>query len=78
MFITLEYSKRGDLNISIESPQGTEAVLLTKRQNDIDHKDGIQNWPFVSVHTWGENPSGMWKIKIQDNVNRFCSNESFN
>ena len=23
------------------------------------------NWPFMSVHFWGENPNGEWKLKVR-------------
>ena len=68
MFVSIEYSKRGDLNISIESPQGTDVVLFHPRQNDFDKKDGFENFPLVSVHTWGENPYGIWKLRLRDDV----------
>ena len=68
VFISIEYSKRGDLNISIESPQGTDVVLFHPRQNDSDRKEGLENFPLVSVHTWGENPFGIWKLRIRDDV----------
>jgi subtilisin-like proprotein convertase family protein len=68
VFVSIEYSKRGDLNISIESPQGTDVALFHPRQNDFDKKDGFENFPLVSVHTWGENPYGIWKLRLRDDV----------
>jgi subtilisin-like proprotein convertase family protein len=74
VFISVEYSRRGDLNISIESPQGTDVTLFHSRPNDIDSKDGFENFPLVSVHTWGENPFGIWKLRISDNVTGILKN----
>lgn len=42
-------------------------MLLSERDADMS-KDGFSNWAFMSVHSWGENPSGKWKIKIMDRV----------
>ena len=54
---------------------GTETMLLSKREQD-DSSLGFTNWPFMSVHTWGENPrgagqtSGKWKVIIMDAVSK--------
>ncbi|CAF4426257.1 unnamed protein product, partial [Adineta steineri] len=53
--------------INITSPHGTQTTLLTEREQDRS-PDGFRNWPFMSVHTWGENPKGLWTIKIMDNT----------
>lgn len=68
LFMTIEYSRRGDLHINMTSPQGTNTMLLSERKGD-HSKDGFVNWPFMSVHTWGEDPTGLWKIRINDKVN---------
>ena len=46
---------------------GTETTLLSARDQDRS-KDGFKNWSFMSVHNWGENPKGLWKIEIMDTV----------
>jgi subtilisin-like proprotein convertase family protein len=65
--LTLDYSKRGDLNVNITSPNGTKTMLLSERAQDFSNT-GFVNWPLMSVHTWGENPSGIWELKIDDRV----------
>ncbi|XP_069608109.1 neuroendocrine convertase 1 [Ranitomeya imitator] len=62
---TIEYTRRGDLHITLTSPSGTKTVLLTERQRDIS-TNGFKNWDFMSVHTWGEDPAGTWTVKISD------------
>jgi len=42
-------------------------VLLSERAGDRSG-DGFKNWAFMSVHTWGEGPTGMWKVRIHDRV----------
>lgn len=65
LFVSIEYSKRGDLHINITSPNGTNTMLLSERSGDLS-SDGFNNWPFMSVHTWGEDPTGTWQIRIND------------
>lgn len=42
-------------------------MILSERANDWSN-EGFNNWAFMSVHNWGENPSGVWKIRINDRV----------
>lgn len=48
--------------------------LMRPRDNDDDSEEGYQNWPFMSVQTWGETPHGRWKLKVFDDVS-FRSNK---
>lgn len=74
--VSLMAIRRGDLQIQLTSPQGTKSTLLAKRPHDIS-KAGFNQWPFMSVHTWGERPHGTWKLEIhnegryQDNLEQF-------
>ncbi|XP_031837292.1 furin-like protease 1 isoform X1 [Nomia melanderi] len=74
--VSLMATRRGDLQIQLTSPQGTKSTLLAKRPHDIS-KAGFNQWPFMSVHTWGERPHGTWKLEIhnegryQDNLEQF-------
>uniref|UniRef100_A0A5S6K7E5 Neuroendocrine convertase 1 n=1 Tax=Xenopus tropicalis TaxID=8364 RepID=A0A5S6K7E5_XENTR len=62
---TIEYTRRGDLHITLTSPLGTNTVLLTERERDTSPY-GFKSWDFMSVHTWGEDPAGTWTLKISD------------
>ncbi|XP_019736960.1 neuroendocrine convertase 1 [Hippocampus comes] len=66
---SIEYTRRGDLHITLTSPAGTSTVLLAERERDTS-SNGFRNWDFMSVHTWGEDPSGTWTIKITDTSGR--------
>jgi proprotein convertase subtilisin/kexin type 1 len=46
---------------------GTQTTLLSERDQD-SSTDGFKNWSFMSVHNWGEDPKGLWTIKIMDGV----------
>ncbi|XP_043483966.1 furin-like protease 1 isoform X2 [Leptopilina heterotoma] len=63
--VSLSASRRGDLEIYLTSPQGTKSILLAKRPHDFS-KAGFNQWPFMSVHTWGERPHGTWKLEIHN------------
>ena len=58
------HPRRGDIKIELTSPQGTKSVLLPYRNYDFINEEGYDNWPFMSVHFWGENPLGTWTLKI--------------
>ncbi|KAG7210501.1 hypothetical protein KM043_012022 [Ampulex compressa] len=63
--VSLVASRRGDLQIQLTSPQGTMSTLLAKRPHDVS-KAGFNQWPFMSVHTWGERPHGKWQLLIHN------------
>uniref|UniRef100_A0A3Q3L493 Proprotein convertase subtilisin/kexin type 4-like n=2 Tax=Mastacembelus armatus TaxID=205130 RepID=A0A3Q3L493_9TELE len=56
---------RGDLSISLESPGGTVSLLLDTRPNDAS-TEGLKNWTLMTVHCWGEEPRGLWALKVTD------------
>jgi subtilisin-like proprotein convertase family protein len=55
----------GNLQIFLTSPMGTNSTLLGRRVED-DSVDGFNNWPFMTVHNWGESPRGIWTLEIVD------------
>ncbi|KAH9380627.1 hypothetical protein HPB48_020896 [Haemaphysalis longicornis] len=38
-------------------------MILSRRPNDDDRHDGFTKWPFMTTHTWGENPRGRWTLE---------------
>uniref|UniRef100_A0A8W7K8D7 furin n=1 Tax=Anopheles albimanus TaxID=7167 RepID=A0A8W7K8D7_ANOAL len=63
--ITLTSQRRGDIQIFLTSPSGTRVTLLTPRSHDLS-RSGFNQWPFMSVHTWGEAPHGTWQLEIHN------------
>ncbi|XP_061087268.1 neuroendocrine convertase 2 [Conger conger] len=61
--VTVNASRRGDLNINMTSPAGTKSILLSRRPRDDDAKVGFDKWPFMTTHTWGEDPRGPWLLE---------------
>lgn len=58
-----KHPRRGDIKIELTAPSGTKSVLLPYRNYDFINEYGYDNWPFMSVHFWGENPIGTWSLK---------------
>jgi len=55
----------GEQVIELTSPAGTKSVLSEV------HNDTINDyapWTFSTVHNWGEDSRGLWKLKIADRV----------
>lgn len=42
-------------------------MILSRRANDDDHRDGFTKWPFMTTHTWGEYPMGKWLLEVSFN-----------
>ena len=68
--LTIQAKRRGDLIIHLTSPMGTRSTILPQRPNDGDCLKGFDGWAFLSVHFWGENPAGRWKLEIGVQKNR--------
>jgi len=57
---------RGVTLLYLTSPSGTKSHLLTYRPTDATDNfvAGTLTWTFMSVHFWGENPTGMWSLEV--------------
>ena len=56
---------RGDIQLELSSPEGTTSILLPYRQRDTWPGDYTE-WPFMSVHFWGEDPTGDWTLTVRN------------
>lgn len=63
--ISLRFFPRGNLRISLTSPMGTTSTLLFERPRDVVSSN-FDDWPFLSVHFWGEKAAGRWHLQIQN------------
>ncbi|XP_013360512.1 PREDICTED: proprotein convertase subtilisin/kexin type 4 [Chinchilla lanigera] len=61
--LSLSYSRRGDLEISLTSPMGTHSTLVDIRPLD-NSSQGYHDWTFMSTHFWDENPQGLWALGL--------------
>jgi len=45
----------------------TELLLIPSINRIHDNsRSGFNQWPFMSVHTWGESPQGNWQLEIHN------------
>lgn len=65
LVLTLDHTRRGDLAIDLTSPMGTKSRLLSPRGEDLSD-EGFMKWPFMTTHSWGEDPRGTWTLEIND------------
>jgi len=65
ILLSLDYTRRGDLVVYLTSPMGTKSCLLSPRKEDLSD-EGFTKWPFMTTHSWGEDPRGTWTIEIKD------------
>jgi proprotein convertase subtilisin/kexin type 2 len=63
-FVTLKSSRRGDVTLYLLSPMNTTSMILSRRPKDDDSTEGFTKWPFMTTHTWAENPRGQWKMFV--------------
>lgn len=56
--------RRGAISMRLVSPSGTTSLLLPKRPGDYVNSEGYYEWPFMSLHHWGEAPQGYWTFTV--------------
>jgi len=61
--ISLTYIPRGNLMLVLTAPSGTRSTLLFPRPRDT-LGSRFDQWPFLSVHFWGESPVGTWTLEV--------------
>ncbi len=54
---------RGDIQVELTSPSGTQSVIFPYRPRDGIPGD-LVGYPLMSVHFWGEDPRGTWSMRI--------------
>lgn len=73
--LTVTHPSRGDLTITLTSPDGTQSVLAATRTTDgfIDPTTGAfvpnanyTSYTFTSVRDWGETTTGAWTLQVSD------------
>jgi len=63
--ISLNATRRGDVELYLRSPMGTRSMILSNRPHDDDGRDGFTKWPFMTSHTWAEYPIGKWTLEVR-------------
>ncbi|XP_043278342.1 furin-like protease 2 isoform X2 [Venturia canescens] len=67
--VSLRFFPRGNLRLLLTSPMGTTSTLLFERPRDV-LSSNFDDWPFLSVHFWGEKADGRWTLQILNAGNR--------
>lgn len=63
--MNVNHTRRGDLSVELRSPSGIVSHLSVARRFD-EHKNGYQDWNFMSVAHWGEDGIGTWTVVVKD------------
>lgn len=61
--LTLVARQRGKVALTLVSPMGTKSILMPPRKSDLQAAAFV-NTRLLSVHFWGENPKGRWRLQI--------------
>jgi len=64
----ITHASRGELEIQLTSPDGTTSRLAEKHTSYPADPADYPDWTFSTVHNWGEDSRGLWKLKIADRV----------
>ena len=64
--VNLNYTLRGELLIKLKSPQGTVSNLTHYRIADAAFGAKDLNWVLMTLHHWGENATGPWKLTMEN------------
>ena len=59
-----EHTQRGDLEVTLVSPDGTESILA---ETHSDVNDNYNSWVFTSNRHWDESSLGDWTLEVTDN-----------
>ncbi|KAL5239580.1 hypothetical protein ACI65C_006990 [Semiaphis heraclei] len=77
LVVTMTYPKRGDIQITMRSPLGTECHVLENRPKDFS-TNGLRRWTFSILAFWGESPKGNFVIDIFDTTGDSSNNGIIN
>jgi len=64
LYLDLSHSSRGDLEIVLISPSGTESIMHPGQRPE--NKQGDERWKLTTVRNWNELASGDWTLRIVD------------
>jgi len=66
VIVDITHEFRGDLEIILTSPSGTQSVLSEKHDDD---GNDFSDWRFSTVHNWDEDSRGEWTLTVEDQGN---------
>ncbi len=67
LLVGVSHERRGNVKISMISPEGTVSVLAESRPRDTHKNYQLGGWTFTSVRHWGETKvNGNWTFVLED------------
>lgn len=64
VYLDLLHASRGDLDITLRSPSGTESLLHPGQRPE--NSQSTERWKLMTVQAWGESANGEWTISMLD------------
>lgn len=66
VYLDVQHFSRGDLELVLTSPQGTQSVLHPGKLPETTQLDEEDRWKLLTIRNWGEPASGDWSLTITD------------
>lgn len=66
LYLSVSHRSRGDLAVTLTDPQGVKSILHTPHPDHSPFPAG--GWTYGSARHWGQTMSGIWKIKVADEI----------
>jgi subtilisin family serine protease len=66
LYLRIESSSRGHLQIKLTSPSGVESILTPGDRPESTQLQENQWWKLLTLKFWGETPDGEWKLSVVD------------
>ena len=66
LVLNATHQRRGDLAVTLVSPNGTRSVMAQARTQDTGND--YTNWVFTTTRNWGERSTGTWTVEVSDRL----------
>jgi len=67
LVLTATHARRGDLRVTLTSPDGTQSVMAEERT--VTTGVNYAQYTFTTPRFWGEESIGTWTVRVQDLLN---------
>ena len=65
----MNFTDRSELEAEVTSPSGVKSLLIRPRGRFDEDEKEVYNLSVLSLHFWGEQPGGKWKVVFRDGKN---------
>jgi len=66
--LDIEHANRAELEITLISPSGTSSMVLDNFTGAAPEQNISYEFPLSTVRCWGEEFSGVWRVRVRDTV----------